>query len=174
MTDYGQIFADSTERLEVYSAITMVGKEQLKEFEPQVRAYLDHDDEELVVQAINTLGFRWGLPDFKAESERMWRTQANGATREAAFLSWMSYFALTKDVEAAGIVMQVIRGSQYSPRMRGTALGVLGRIFEMKPREFSHAALAVTDAESAEEADAQIPWGPLDEFCEEFGIEVVG
>ena len=45
--DYEEIFAESSDRLEIYGAIIDVGKESLKQFEPQVRSYLDHEDEEL-------------------------------------------------------------------------------------------------------------------------------
>ena len=76
--DYEEIFAESSDRLEIYGTIIDVGKESLKQFEPQVRAHLESDDEELVQQAILTLGVHWGLPDFKDEAEDMWRSLDNG------------------------------------------------------------------------------------------------
>lgn len=174
MTDYGAVFANSSDRLDIHSAISMVGKELLTEFEPQVRAYLESDDEELVQQAILTLGMRWGLPDFKDEAEDMWRSLDNGIVRDAWFSSWVSYYTGSGDLSAAGEVRRVLADGQYSPRMRGTALGRLGRIFEFEQRISRKALRAVSDANSSEEAEAAIPWDLVNEICEEFGIEVVG
>lgn len=174
MTDYEEIFAESSDRLEIYETIIDVGKESLKQFEPQVRSYLDHEDEELVGQAAMTLGLRWSLPEFKDEAERMWRSSSSAHIRESAFLSWASYSTISGDQEDARVVREIVGDDQYSPRLRGAALSHLSRIFEMKPRVSSRVVSAIGDAESSEQVNSLIPWDLVNEICEEFGIEVVG
>ncbi len=109
----------------IYGAIIDVGKYQLFELEREVYPYLYDVYSGFREEAVITLGWSTSLaiPEFcRSQAYKIWMGDVDDDVRVAALVAWSWYCISVKDSGFLHVLLAILRGNDFSFRMRVHAL----------------------------------------------------
>lgn len=114
---------------EIDRQLRKIGKKLIYSREPEVRACLDHEDEDIRIAAIRVLGFYWQKLEFKDELMGIFKADKSDYVRRFALSYWAGYHAATKDKKVLFFLKTIFENTNEN---NGVRMAALKAILEVK------------------------------------------
>jgi len=147
---------------DLYDAIIDIGKSGLREFESDVRSFLDHEEVDLKRAAIMALGTYWKLPDFKDTAISILNLDEDDDVRVAALINWTGYYDSTSDHTVIHELGKYIKNDSEDLFIRIEALRALYKVtgYNYNEDEFRK----IEGIQSYSDFNKLVPWTIVEEI----------